>query len=83
MRISSTEFQQNVGRYQDTALRQPVVVTKNGRDHVVILSAEDYKQLRQRSREVLLAGALSDDELEAVARAEMPAGRDHLNDELA
>jgi hypothetical protein len=30
MKVTSTEFQQNVGRYQDAALRAPVTITKNG-----------------------------------------------------
>ena len=31
MKVTSTEFQQNVGRYQDAALQSPVAITKNGR----------------------------------------------------
>ena len=32
MKISSTEFHNNVGRYQDAALTEPVIITKNGRE---------------------------------------------------
>ncbi|PWR24306.1 type II toxin-antitoxin system Phd/YefM family antitoxin [Zavarzinia aquatilis] len=39
MKISSTEFQQNVGRYQDMAQREPVSITRNGRAHTVLISA--------------------------------------------
>ncbi len=39
LKVSSTEFQQNVGRYQDIAQRAPVAITKNGREHTVMLSA--------------------------------------------
>ncbi|MER8449594.1 type II toxin-antitoxin system prevent-host-death family antitoxin [Mesorhizobium sp. M1428] len=39
MRVTSTEFQQNVGRFQDAAQRTPVAITKNGRTHTVLLSA--------------------------------------------
>jgi hypothetical protein len=28
----AAEFQRNIGRYQDLALRQPVAVTRNGRE---------------------------------------------------
>jgi len=31
IRVSSTEFGKEVGRYQDAALSQPVMVTRNGR----------------------------------------------------
>ena len=39
MKVTSTEFQQNVGRYQDAAQRAPVAITKNGRVHTVLMSA--------------------------------------------
>ena len=39
MQITSTEFQQDVGRYQDAALEAPVAITKNGRPYTVLLSA--------------------------------------------
>ena len=50
IRVSSTEFGKEVGRYQDMALSQPVVVTRNGRDRTVMISAEEYARLRRRDR---------------------------------
>jgi PHD/YefM family antitoxin component YafN of YafNO toxin-antitoxin module len=44
IRITSTEFGKEVGRYQDAALSQPVVVTRNGRDRTVTISVEEYRQ---------------------------------------
>ena len=72
VRITSAEFLENIGRYQDLALTQPVTVTSNGRDRTVILSAEEYARLKRRDREVLLATELSDEDIEAIARAEPP-----------
>jgi len=37
IRVSSTEFGKEIGRYQDVALSQPVVVTRNGRDRTVMI----------------------------------------------
>ena len=82
MKVTATEFQQNAGRFQDAARHRPVTITKNNRDHVVLLAAEEYKRLVKRSRAVLLAGELSDDVLAAIERADMPAGREELNAEL-
>jgi hypothetical protein len=31
LKVSAADFQRNIGRYQDLALRQPVAVTRNGR----------------------------------------------------
>jgi prevent-host-death family protein len=45
-RISSTEFQQNIGVYSDAAMRTPVVITKRDRDRLVLMSIEDYNRLK-------------------------------------
>ena len=39
MKVTSTEFSQNVGRYQDAAQHGPVAITRNGRTHTVLISA--------------------------------------------
>ena len=72
VRITSAEFQKNIGHYQDMALTQPVTVTRNGRDRTVVLSADEYARLKRRDREVLLAAELSDEDIDAIARAEPP-----------
>ncbi len=36
--VSAAEFQRNFGRYQDEALNQPLSITRNGRDRLVVLS---------------------------------------------
>jgi antitoxin Phd len=41
--ISANELKQSTGRAMDQALRQPVVVEKHGRPHVVMLSHEDFQ----------------------------------------
>ena len=80
IRVSSTEFSKEVGRYQDAALSQPVVVTRNGRDRTVMFSAEEYLRLKRRDRQVFAAGELPDDLLEAVSRSEMDTRHRHLDD---
>ena len=39
MNVTATEFQQNVGCYQDAALQGPVVSTKHDRPRTVLVSA--------------------------------------------
>jgi prevent-host-death family protein len=73
VRITSTEFQREVGRYADLALTQPVTVTRNGRDRTVMISAEEYQRLKRRDRQVLRLEDFTDEDLEAIARAEPPA----------
>jgi PHD/YefM family antitoxin component YafN of YafNO toxin-antitoxin module len=80
IRVSATEFGKEVGRYQDLALSQPVIVTRNGRDRTVMISAKEYERLKRRDRQVFAAGELPDNILEAVTRAEMDPRHDHLNE---
>lgn len=72
-RVSSTEFQKKVGLYQDLALTEPLTVTRNGREKIVVLSAEEYHRLKSRDREVLRVEELSVEDLEAIAAAKAPA----------
>ena len=72
--VTAAEFQRHFGRYQDEALTQPVAITRNGRQRLVMLSADEYRRLKRRDREVLRAGDLSDADLEAIARTEMAPG---------
>ena len=68
-RVTSTEFQKKIGLYQDLALSEPLTVTRNGRDKIVVLSAEEYGRLKRRNREVLRVEDLSTEDLEAIAAA--------------
>jgi len=80
IRVSSTEFGKEVGRYQDAALSQPVIVTRNGRDRTVMISAEEYARLTRRDRQVFGAGELPEDAVEAIRNAKMDPRHDHLDE---
>ena len=71
MRVTSTEFQQNVGRYQDAAMSEPVIITKNGRNKNVLISAAAFETLI-RGRVARRMEDLDDDTLKAIAAAEAP-----------
>lgn len=47
--VSSAEFQRNLGLYQDKALAEPVTITKNGRERLVLLSVSEYHRLKTRA----------------------------------
>ena len=68
--------------YGSAALSEPVAITKQGRDHLVVLSAEEYARLKRRDRAVYAAGDLPDELLEAAERGSMDPRHDHLNAEL-
>jgi hypothetical protein len=80
MKISSTEFQQNVGRYQDAALLAPLVITKHDRPHTVLMSAALFEVLT-KGRVARAVEDLDGDTLQAIANASVPAAQaapDHL-----
>jgi prevent-host-death family protein len=80
--VTSTEFKNRVGEFQDKALAAPVHITKNGREHTILISAEEYHRLKLRDRQVFLVEELDDETLEAIANSKMPEGFEHLNEEL-
>jgi prevent-host-death family protein len=71
MKVTSTDFQQNVGRYQDAALQSPVAITKNGRPHTVLMSAALFEVL-VRGRIARPVEDLDDDTLKAIANSAVP-----------
>jgi prevent-host-death family protein len=81
MKVTSTEFQQNVGRYQDAALRAPVTITKNGRDHTVLVSAHLF-EAALKGRIARRIEDLDDDTSAAIASATVPAEYAYLDDQL-
>jgi prevent-host-death family protein len=70
--ITSAEFQRNFGRYQDAALKEPVTITRNGRERVVVLSAEEYHRLKRRDRQVMALDDFTEADLQAIRQAEPP-----------
>ena len=70
--VTSAEFQKNFGRYREAAIRGAVTITNHGRDSLVLLSAEEYRRLKRRDREVLHVSELSDEDMQAIMTAEIP-----------
>ena len=70
--VTSAEFQKNFGRYREAAIREAVTITNHGRDSLVLMSADEYRRLKQRDREVLDVADLSDADMQALQAAEIP-----------
>lgn len=82
MRVTTADFIRNYGRFADRALSEPVTITKNGHDRLVVLSAAEYARLKRRDRRVVLAGELTDEEAALIGQAEVPAEHAHLDEEI-
>ena len=80
--VTSAEFQRKIGLYQDKALAEPVTITKNGRDRLVLLSVEEYRRLKRRDRRVFSIDEITDEQLAAVEAARVPEQYAYLDAEL-
>ena len=80
--VAAGDFQRNFGRYQDEALKQPLVITRNNRDRLVVLSVEEYQRLKRRDREVMRTEELAPEQLVALTEGGMDPRHAHLNKEL-
>jgi len=82
VKVASAEFQKNIGRYQDLALTQPVVVTRNGRERTVLISAEEYGRLKRRDRQVLTLDDWTDEDIRALENSKPDADSYQFDHEL-
>jgi prevent-host-death family protein len=80
--VTSAEFQRKLGLYQDKALAEPVTITRNGRERLVLLSVEEYQRLKRRDRRVFSIDEITDEQLAAVEAARVPEEHAHLDAEL-
>lgn len=82
MRVTTADFIKNYGSLADRALTEPVTITKNGRDRLVMVSVEEYDRLARRDRRVLRPEELTEGQAALVARAEVPTEHAHLDAEV-
>jgi prevent-host-death family protein len=80
--VTAAAVSKNFGAYQDAAVREPVIITKNGRPRTVLIAYEDYLRLAKRDRRVELTTALGAEELASIEASNMEPGLDHFNIEL-
>lgn len=78
-RITTAEFIKSHGSLADKALAEPVTITKTGRDHLVLVSAEECDRPKRRDRRAFRAEEPGEDDLALIAKAEHA----HLDVELA
>jgi prevent-host-death family protein len=84
LRISSAELQRQFGLYSEKAQREPVTVTRHGRDSVVLMSIADYERLKSfDTREAYSVFDLPDDLAEAILAIDLPEDEDTANSDAA
>jgi len=83
VRVSSGELQRKMGHIQDLALVQPVTITNNGRDRLVLMSAEEYRRLKRRDRQVMGLEEFTKADLEALRNVQPSAAAAAFDHEAA
>jgi PHD/YefM family antitoxin component YafN of YafNO toxin-antitoxin module len=82
MRVSSAEFIRNYGLLSDKALGEAVTITRNGRDRLVLMSADEYERLMRRDRRVVLLEDFTEADMALIEAAKMSPDQAHLDAEL-
>lgn len=72
LKIAAAEFESDVRRFEELALAEPVMVTREGKADLVVVSATHYWSLVGHQRGVLGAEEFSDEDLAAIAATEPP-----------
>ena len=81
--ITSAELRRQFTRCRELALKEPVSVTHNGRESLVVLSADEFKRLKALDRrEAFTPGSFPADLAEALETAEPPAFTAQFDHEL-
>jgi PHD/YefM family antitoxin component YafN of YafNO toxin-antitoxin module len=79
---TSAEFHRKIVRYEDRALVEPVMVTRDGRERVVLISADEFKRLMRRDRRVMGLEDFTEADLEALRKVQPSAEAAAFNHEL-
>ncbi|MBS0278898.1 MAG: type II toxin-antitoxin system Phd/YefM family antitoxin [Proteobacteria bacterium] len=69
---SAGDVVRQFSHYSDIALREPVVVTRNGRPRNVMISVEEYERLKRRDQQAFTAAETPERflaDLEALAKS--------------
>ncbi len=83
VRVSAAQLAKQFGAYAEQAQREPVTITRHGRDSVVLLSIADYERLKSfDTREAYSIFDLPDDLAEAILNAKAPDWTAKFNHEL-
>lgn len=70
--VAAADVAKNFGEWHDKALNEPVVVTKYGRESVVVVSIDTFHQLLSNYREVIDVSEIDDVLADSIEHSEIP-----------
>ncbi len=68
----ASEVQKRFGEFQDRAIREPIIVSKNGRPKTVLVAFEEFVRLKERDRRAYSITDLPDDLTAVILEAKVP-----------
>ena len=81
-KITSGAFQKQFGLYRTMALQSPVITTHHGRDDLAVISADEYKRLKQLDQRAYYAHELPEDVIAELGTVPIPKEAKKFNDEF-
>lgn len=82
MRVSVSDATDRFPEIARIAAGEPVMLTQDGEDRLVLLSIQEFRRLKRRDRTVLRPHELSHEELEALRNMTPDPAYAHLDEEL-
>lgn len=70
--IAAAEVAKNLGEWHDRALTEPVIVTKYGRESVVVFSVETFRRLTSHYCEVVDTSEMDEIVAKGIERSDIP-----------
>ncbi len=70
--VTARDFQRELGRWQDEAMRHPIRITRHGRARLVLLAVEEYERLASQDRRAFRSEDLDESDLHLIATS-MPS----------
>ncbi len=82
LKVTSQEFQRNLGKYQEHAHQESITITRHKRDYLVVMNVKEYEQLRKNARISMSTLDFTDEDIKSIETSSVSQKHDHLNDEL-
>jgi len=82
LKVTSQEFQRNLGKYQEQAHQEALTITRHKRDYLVVMNVKEYEQLRKNARISMSTLDLTDEDIRLIEESKVSPNHNHLNDEL-
>lgn len=70
--VAASDLAKNFGEWHEKAMREPVVITKHGRESAVLLAADTFNMLLAGYREVVPVEDLDAAVVDSIEQSEIP-----------